>query len=120
MRVLVCGGRDFNSRAFLELVLDQHIGAQGHPDNPRDVLIHGAARGADTLAAEWGKSRGLKVIAFPADWKRHGYKAGFIRNQEMLDVGKPTLVIAFPGGPGTRDMVRRAKKAAIEVREISY
>jgi Lhr-like helicase len=37
----------------------------------------------------------------------------------MIDEGKPDLVIAFPGGRGTADMVGRARKAGIRVVEIS-
>ena len=48
------------------------------------------------------------------DWKKYGKKAGPLRNQQMLEEGKPDLVVAFPGGNGTADMVRRAKKANIE------
>jgi predicted polyphosphate/ATP-dependent NAD kinase len=42
-----------------------------------------------------------------------GKAAGIIRNQRMLDEGKPDLVIAFQGGDGTADMVRRANKSKI-------
>jgi hypothetical protein len=36
----------------------------------------------------------------------------------MIDEGKPDLVVAFPGGRGTADMVKRAKKANVEVIEV--
>lgn len=53
-----------------------------------------------------------------ADWDGLGRKAGPIRNQRMLDEGKPDLVVAFPGDKGTADMVRRARTASLEVLEI--
>jgi hypothetical protein len=46
-------------------------------------------------------------------------KAGPIRKQQMLDEGKPDLVVAFPGGRGTAHMVRIARAAGIEVIEAS-
>jgi hypothetical protein len=57
---------------------------------------------------------------FYADWDKHGRAAGPIRNQQMLDEGKPDLVVAFllPQGSGTLDMIRRTEKAGIEVRVI--
>lgn len=79
------------------------------------VVIHGAARGADTEAAWLARGRGLAVEAFPADWRKHGRAAGPLRNQRMLDEGKPDLVIAFSGGKGTADMVRRAEAAGVKV-----
>jgi|SRR5215469_8786893 len=111
-RVLVCGGRSFKDREFLFLVLDQHLARD-------DVIISGAARGADRLAIEYAVMRRLACERFPADWALYGKGAGPIRNQQMLDKGKPDLVIAFPGGTGTADMVARAKLAKIEVREIA-
>lgn len=36
----------------------------------------------------------------------------------MLVEGKPDIVVAFEGHRGTADMVERARKAGIEVREI--
>lgn len=114
MRVLVCGGRDYKEKDVLWNVLD-NIG-------PPEItcIISGMAKGADTFAAEWAKRFGFKLEEYWADWKAHGKAAGPIRNQQMIDEGKPDLVIAFPGGNGTADMVRRAKKHNIEVKEISY
>lgn len=51
-RVLVCGGRDYADAKSLGMVLDA-----AHSANPIVCLIHGAARGADTLAADWALSR---------------------------------------------------------------
>ena len=77
-------------------------------------MIHGDASGADRLAGEWAKERCIEVLARPAEWKKHGRAAGPIRNQAML-AEKPQLVVAFPGGKGTADMVAKAKKAGLEV-----
>ena len=112
-RVLVCGGRDYNDRWKLESTLDI-----AHAEHGFIRLIHGAAPGADTLAGDWADKRGLAVVAYPADWKRHGKAAGPMRNQRMLEDGRPDVVIAFPGGSGTADMVRRAKEAGIPVIEV--
>jgi hypothetical protein len=85
------------------------------------VLIHGNGKGADTLADDWAFMRdNVLHWAFPADWDTHGRKAGPIRNQRMLDDGKPDLVLAFVDKPleksrGTADMVRRAHKADVPV-----
>lgn len=109
MRVLVTGGRDFSDRELLFEALDGL-----HSKHGFTVLIHGDANGADRLSGEWATSRGITVEAHPADWKKHGRAAGPIRNQKMLEE-KPELVVAFPGGKGTADMVRKAKQAGLEV-----
>ena len=109
MRVLITGGRDFSDRGLLFETLDRL-----HATHTFTVLIHGDASGADRLAGEWAAAAGIKVEAHPADWKKHGRAAGPIRNSQMLDE-KPDLVVAFPGGRGTADMVKKAKAAGLEV-----
>ena len=79
------------------------------------LVIHGAARGADTLLDEWAQVWGIPSLAFPAQWRRLGRAAGPLRNGRMLAEGKPDLVIAFPGGRGTADMVRQAEAAGVRV-----
>lgn len=108
--VLVCGGRNFEDVAWLRSALDRL-----HTEVPFARVIAGGARGVDTLAAEWAVARGIPADVFMADWEGLGRKAGPIRNQRMLDEGKPDLVVAFPGDRGTADMVRRARDAGIEV-----
>lgn len=109
MRVLVCGGRDYNDYMTLSSVLETL---------DITVLIHGAAKGADSLADFFAKNDNLCVERYPADWAKYGKRAGYLRNQQMLDEGKPELVVAFPGGKGTAMMVKIAREAGIEVREI--
>lgn len=86
-----------------------------HEATPISALIQGGARGADRSAAECARGLGIKVVTVPADWRTHGKAAGPIRNQRMIDDFKPDLVLAFPGGRGTADMVSRARAAGIEV-----
>lgn len=137
VRVLVCGGRDFGDfssqsgdgsampleiikqkeaeREFFNKKMDE-IFKLGLPE----LVIEGGAKGADTCAFWWAKSRGVPVRTFRADWDKEGKKAGILRNQRMLDEGLPDLVVAFPGGEGTADMVKRAKDAGIDVIEVTY
>ena len=110
VRVLVCGGRAFDDRDMLNAALDKV-----HQERGFTLLIAGGARGADTLAEEWANAVGLPCTVYRADWENLGRKAGPIRNQQMLDEGRPDLVVAFPGGRGTADMVGRARSAGIEV-----
>lgn len=113
MRVLVCGGRAYEEREHLFVTLDRLHRARGIT-----LVIAGGARGADTLAEEWAKDRSVPHQIFHAEWDTLGRPAGPIRNQRMLDEGKPDLVVAFPGGKGTADMVRRAYEAGVRVMEV--
>ena len=110
MKVLVCGGRDFNNPDWLSCTLGELSRGAGWT-----TIIEGGARGADRQAREWALANNLDVQTFDAEWHRHGKRAGPIRNQRMLEEGQPDLIVAFPGGHGTADMVRRARQAGIEV-----
>jgi hypothetical protein len=86
------------------------------------VIVHGGADGADALADQAALLWGLQRDVYRADWSKHGKAAGPIRNQRMIDEGKPDRVIAFrmPGeSRGTDDMIRRAQVAGIPVEIIS-
>jgi hypothetical protein len=81
------------------------------------MLMHGCAPGADKLAAQWAETYNWPQLRFPAHWNLHGAAAGPKRNQAMVDFGFDELV-AFPGGAGTADMVRRTRAAGIRVTTI--
>jgi hypothetical protein len=113
MRVLVCGGRDFADYPLLHETLGKL-----HAETPFERIIHGAAPGADTLADTWAREWGVPIESHPADWRTHGKAAGAIRNRLMLVDGKPELVVAFPGGRGTANMVKQARAAGVRVIEV--
>jgi hypothetical protein len=117
VRVLICGGRDFADKRLMMGVMEA-VEARG----PIACVIHGGARGADSIGGAWAKWKGLPVFECAANWDFYGNRAaGPIRNQWMLDHGKPDLVVAFPTSKsvGTHDMTRRAREAGVEVYEAS-
>lgn len=113
MKVLVCGGRNYADAGRLFALLDDL-----HRERSIVEVIEGGAHGADRIGHMWAKTRKVKNRRFFAAWAKYGNAAGPIRNQKMVDDGKPDLVIAAPGGAGTADMVRRARAAGIEVIEV--
>lgn len=100
MRVLICGGREYRDRVqafeYLDLLHAKHHFTE---------VIAGAAPGADSIAIEWAVARGVVYREFPANWDKHGIRAGRVRNIQMLNEARPEMVVAFPGGPGTRHMI---------------
>ena len=126
MRLLVTGGRDYHDRKRVYRELDA-IGPSS--------VIHGKAPGLDTLADDWAKERGVPVHGFAARWtdlvtppvliryRRDGVaynaRAGGIRNQKMLDEGKPDYALVFPGGNGTADCLERIVTARIPHKVLS-
>ncbi len=103
-RVLVCGGRNYQNKDAL------HV----QDETPLDILELMVIDLTDTLTV----NSYVQLEAYPAEWNLHGRTAGPVRNRRMIEEGKPDLVLAFPGGQGTADLVRRARAAGIEVREV--
>jgi hypothetical protein len=114
MRVLVCGGRCFNDYVTIYRCLDDIT-----DESTVTHVIVGGADGADYWGEAWAYHNHVPFTVMRADWKSHGRAAGPLRNQRMIDEGKPDLVVAFPGGRGTADMVRRAKDAGVKVVEMA-
>ena len=126
MKILVCGGRNYQDKRATFAALDR-----AHAKRPIRLVIHGDADGADTLAKMWAQLRGIPDHPFPADWpnitlpgavvrkRRDGVEydamAVHVRNQRMSDEGRPDGVLALPRGTGTADMVRRAEAAGLPV-----
>jgi len=108
MKVLVCGGRNFNDFQLLINVLGEYAITE---------VIHGNARGADFMADEYATDMNIPIKRFPANWDDFGRSAGPIRNRQML-AERPDLVVAFPGGRGTEHMVDLAQRAGIPVRRV--
>ena len=109
LKVIVCGGREFADYQLLRAVL-QSLNLS--------VVVQGAARGADRLAARAARELGVETVSCPANWDEYPRRAGIIRNREMLE-HEPDAVIAFEGGPGTANMVNIADKAGIAVYRIT-
>lgn len=117
LRVLVTGSRTFSDARIVDAVLTGLWHNYGSM-----LVIAGGAKGADDLAGRWCDRWEFPLETWPADWEKHGKAAGPIRNQKMLDrfEGEPDLVLAFVDKPleeskGTADMVRRARKAGVQV-----
>lgn len=110
--VAVTGGRDYSDREHVFSVLDKL-----HQEHRFEVLVHGGAKGADALAAEWCNQAGVFQCIFPvtpALWSRIGKRAGPLRSHIMQVVTRPTLLVAFPGGEGTAGAVKSADTLRID------
>lgn len=114
MRVLVCGGRKFFNKILFKNTMNML-----HANMPITLIIHGGASGADWLAKYWAASNSIPTKEYKADWLGQGRSAGPKRNYFMLKESNPDLVVAFPGGDGTNDMIKKARKAGVEVMEIT-
>lgn len=105
MKVLVCGGRNYINYAKVRAVLTDF-----NERHTIESIVTGGAAGADYLAEKWAYENGIVFYCRPAEWGKYGRAAGPIRNKEMLDLDRPDVVIAFPGGKGTQNMIELANR----------
>jgi hypothetical protein len=109
MRLVIFGGQGYANQKVFDLtmhILDKR--------ERIDVVIHGAAPGADTMAENWGRANSREILRFPFI-RSEGKLGGFKRNQQMVDEGKPDRGLMFPGGNGTADMRQRLENVGINV-----
>lgn len=107
MRVIIAGGRDFES-----MEADAEWVDLLHQRHHFSLVIHGGCSGADAFADLWARGREIPVEVHPVPnwaWAMIGRKAGPIRNQYMVERRGADGLIAFPGGRGTEDIIRRAR-----------
>ena len=115
MRMLVCGGRDYDDDAAVHTELTRF-----HWRVPIVVLIHGGVSGAGLAAEAWARRNGIDVVRYPPNWERFGKKAESLRNSFMLADSRPDFVLAFPGGPHTADLVEKAMAAGVRVLRVPF
>jgi hypothetical protein len=111
LRVIIAGGRDFNDMAALERAVE----ASGFDKPPYriDVVLSGAATGADKLGEIWADRKLRCCTRFKAEWDRYGKAAGPRRNMHMATLAD--ALIALPGGRGTANMIEVARKMGLKV-----
>lgn len=119
MKVLVFGSRDWTDKTIVEDVIWrlQNDGITG--------IVHGACRGADSLAGDIAYKMCMDVFEYPADWAKLGAKAGPMRNQAMLaeniDI---SFAVAFHDSlstaKGSGDMLRRCHAKSVKVLLVSH
>ncbi len=121
IRAIVCGGRMYGESHFSDGTpregweLERHILVDVLSQLNIDEMAQGGAKGADFWSKKWAEEHGVPCRTFKADWKRYHRAAGAIRNTWMLNEFAPGAVVALPGGNGTADMVKKARRANVPV-----
>ena len=118
MRVIVCGGRNFQDKEFCFEKLDEIMSSL------KDMkIVSGNAKGADAFGEEYALKNGLKLSVFKADWKKYSRAAGPIRNREMYHYAlkDEPMIIAFWDGvsKGTKNMIEVASRDGAEVHIVN-
>ena len=114
MKLIVAGSRDFTDYQFAKQYLDAI-----HAKYGINSVLCGMARGADMIGYKWAKENHIEIKEFPADWDRIGKRAGYIRNEQMAEVGTHLLALHMNNSKGTQHMINIAKERCLKVMVVN-
>lgn len=120
-RIVIFGSRHYKDYDQFEAACDRLL-AKRHPDIE---IVEGDCQGPDNMAEIYAAKRGYQHRKFPADWKRLGKKAGFVRNNQMAQYVSENMPnaggISFWDGvsKGTSMMISLLKDRKIPIKIIS-
>ena len=105
--VIIAGARIFTDVNKLFEICDK---ALANIKLKRNIcIISGNANGADKLGEFYASSRGYNIKVMPADWNKHGNKAGYMRNVEMSEVANACIIFLKGESKGSKHMIQIAK-----------
>lgn len=105
MKVIIAGSRSFSNTGLIEIVMDNIL--KMHPDTE---FVSGTANGPDTVAINYCKKKNIKCHEFPADWNKHGKKAGPLRNEQMAEFSDALVAFHCNDSRGTKNMIENMQK----------
>ena len=82
MKIAIVGSRTFEDYNAMCSFIEEKLATMEFTSI--DAVVSGGARGADTLAERYAREQRLQMILFPAEWKKYGRRAGFIRNVDII------------------------------------
>ena len=117
-KVIIAGSRGFSNYKLLKETCDKYLREKKKTHNV--IVVSGHARGADSLGEKYASDEDLDLEIYPADWKKYGKSAGFMRNEQMADIAD--AVIAFWNGEshGTKHMIDIAEEKGLNVKVVNY
>lgn len=120
--IVTTGGRHFDGLEATNLVdsvmFKYTLGMMIEPE--KIVVCNGNAKGADELVKIWCHKNGIHFFSCEPLWHIYDRPAGPLRNEIMLDIMHPNLLVAFPGGTGTQGTIKLAKEKRIKVLKFDH
>ena len=108
MKTIIAGSRTIvDYQALLDAVVDSNF----------DIteVVSGGARGVDKMGEVFAQNNNINLRVFPADWEKHGRKAGILRNIEMGDYADALIALWDGKSRGTKQMIEYATLKGLRV-----
>lgn len=130
MKLGIVGSQNFNRKKLLYQVIDGI-----NEERKITLIISGGAKGADTLAIDYAKDKGIPYKIHKAMWndlnqpgaviKQSPYGsydayAGIRRNEYIVDDSDRVVAFWDEKSPGTLNTIKRAKKQEKRVTIVKY
>lgn len=103
MKVVIAGSRGITDYEQVLLAItnsDFHI----------TEVVSGRARGVDTLGECYAEEYALTCSYFPANWNKHGKRAGHIRNAEIARYADAAVIVWDGESTGSANMIENMKR----------
>jgi lactate dehydrogenase-like 2-hydroxyacid dehydrogenase len=108
MKTIIAGSRD-------GITYDDVVKAMEKcPWQPTEI-VSGKARGVDTIGEQWAKENNIPVVEFPANWKKYGKRAGYLRNEQMAEYADALVAVWDGSSKGTAHMIRIAEEKKLKI-----
>lgn len=114
-KVVVAGSRGFNNYELLKIKLDSILA-----NKKQVVIVSGTAKGSDELGERYAVEKGYPIKPFPANWAKHGKKAGYLRNREMAEYADAVVVFWDGISPGSKHMIDITQELKKPLRVVLY
>lgn len=115
-KLIIAGGRDFCNYELLKTAVNTYANSKQN----KVSIVSGMAKGADALGYRLAEEYNIKVYEFPANWNKHGKRAGFVRNEEMGNFADSLIAFWDGKSRGTKHMIDFMKQLNKPVTVIPY
>lgn len=116
MRTIIAGSRTITSRD----VIQRAVETSGIEITE---IVSGKARGVDALGEDWARMNNIPVTGFPvtpADWKRYGKRAGYLRNRKMGEYAEALIAVWDGKSRGTKHMIDIADELGLVIKAFIF
>ena len=103
MKLAIVGGRDFDDYERLKAVVDR-------VKTPITLIVSGSAAGADSLGEKYAREHSIPTLIHKADWAKHGKRAGFLRNIDIINDADCVIAFWDKISKGTASSIELARK----------
>ena len=116
MKILICGSRNITDYERCVEYISKIIKTNALTPT---VIIHGGARGADTIANTFAIQHRLPTLVFKPDWST-GKSAGYIRNGQMVEIADAVIAIWDGQSRGTNHTINLGIEKGVPTFVVNY